>query len=247
MYTATFTGGSLNFVSVARALNPPEALVLLATAADHVVFAIWFLVSLTAGRQQRRQPMERPVVNPDPVEPINLVGRILGLGWGLAVLAIGMLLAPLLQVVWPQLPTILVLTTVALVAAQLPGSVSRRGSYGLGLLLIQPFFAVIGLSSPVGGLLGEGRWVLLYAGLIVAAQALGLLLLQGALRWGRTETLVASQAAIGGPSTALALACSLGRRELALPAVAIGLVGYMAGTYLGIAVSTFPAWSSLSP
>ena len=45
VFTATFTGGSLNFVSVARTLQPPESLLLVATAADHVVFAIWFAVN----------------------------------------------------------------------------------------------------------------------------------------------------------------------------------------------------------
>jgi uncharacterized membrane protein len=40
--------------------------------------------------------------------------------------------------------------------------------------------------------------------------------------WGLGETLVASQASIGGPSTALALA------------KAIGLFGYLLGSYLGL-------------
>lgn len=45
---------------------------------------------------------------------------------------------------------------------------------------------------------------------------------------------MASQAAIGGPSTALALATSLNRPALAMPGVAIGLLGYLIGTYLGL-------------
>jgi uncharacterized membrane protein len=132
------------------------------------------------------------------------------------------------------LPSILVLTTLTLLAAQLPAASSRRGCYGLGLLLIQPFFTVMGLSSPVGALLGEGLPVLFYAALIVALQGLGLLLLRRWRGWGLGETLVASQASIGGPSTALALATAIGRAELALPAVAIGLLGYLLGTYLGL-------------
>ena len=129
------------------------------------------------------------------------------------------------------------LTTTALIAAQLPWGPSRRGCYEEGLLLIQPFFTVIGLSSPVGGLLGEGLPVLVYAAWIVALQAAALLLLRRWRRWPLGETLVASQAAIGGPSTALALATSLKRGELALPAVAIGLLGYLVGTYLGLIAS----------
>ncbi|MDA1157747.1 MAG: DUF819 family protein, partial [Cyanobacteria bacterium] len=154
--------------------------------------------------------------------------------WGLAVLALSQGLTGVLQGV----PSILVLTTVALLVAQLPAPASRRGCYGLGLLLIQPFFTVMGLSSPVAGLLGEGLPVLLYAAVVVLVQAaLLLLIFRRWLRWPMAETLVASQASIGGPSTALALATAIGRAELAVPSVAIGLLGYLLGTYLGLGVA----------
>ncbi len=71
----------------------------------------------------------------------------------------------------------------------------------------------------------------------MALQAVGLLLLR---RWPLEETLVASQASIGGPSTALAFATSFKRPELVLPSVAIGLLGYLVGTYLGLLDSTVP-------
>ena len=233
VFTATFTGGSLNFVSVARTLQPPESLLLVATAADHVVFAIWFAVSLWLGQRGSRSGPETPVPTPAAATHQDAAGYGLALLWGLGVL----LASQLVGLVLPAVPSILVLTTTALIAAQLPWGPSRRGCYEEGLLLIQPFFTVIGLSSPVGGLLGEGLPVLVYASWIVALQAAALLLLRRWRRWPLGETLVASQAAIGGPSTALALATSLKRGELALPAVAIGLLGYLVGTYLGLIAS----------
>ena len=233
VFTATFTGGSLNFVSVARTLQPPESLLLVATAADHVVFAIWFAVSLWLGQRGSRSGPETPVPTPAAATHQDAAGYGLALLWGLGVL----LASQLVGLVLPAVPSILVLTTTALIAAQLPWGPSRRGCYEEGLLLIQPFFTVIGLSSPVGGLLGEGLPVLVYAAWIVALQAASLLLLRRWRRWPLGETLVASQAAIGGPSTALALATSLKRGELALPAVAIGLLGYLVGTYLGLIAS----------
>lgn len=253
VYTATFTGGSLNFVSVSRAMAIPADLVLLATAADHVVFAVWFLLSLWLGRQGRadRPAPDGPLPPVDPahdpehwLQPGDLDwrrqwrGLIGSLLLGLAVVALAGPLTGLLQGLLPALPGVLVLTTLALLAAQWPGLNQSASAYGLGLVLIHPFFAVIGLNSPVAGLLGEGRWVLLYAALIVGLQGVLLLLLIRRLRsWPLGETLVASQASIGGPTTALALAVSLGRRDLALPAIAIGLLGYLLGTYLGLTVA----------
>ena len=43
---------------------------------------------------------------------------------------------------------------------------------------------------------------------------------------------VVSQANIGGGTSALALACSLGRQDLVLPAVLLGSFGNVAGTFL---------------
>ena len=238
IYAATFTGGSLNFGSVARTLQPPEPLLLIATAADHVVFAAWFGCSVLIGRRWGRteESSSKASQRGDLDAPPRLVApRILwSLLWGGAVLFAAELMTALLQRGWSGCPSILVLTTMALVAAQLPGASSRAGCYGLGLLLIQPFFTVIGLSSPVAGLLGSGLLVFLYAVWIVAVQAGLVLLLRQWQRWPLVESLVASQAAIGGPSTALALATSLDRPALAIPGVAIGLLGYLIGTYLGL-------------
>ena len=112
----------------------------------------------------------------------------------------------------------------------------------MGLVLIQPFFAVIGLSTTVGGLFGLGLPVLVYAYLVVAIQALVVLFVRRQQRWALVDSLVASQAAVGGPSTALALASSLGRSSLVLPSVAVGLLGMMLGTYLGLAVEALYQW-----
>tara|TARA_B000000565_G_scaffold158540_1_gene119951 strand:+ start:916 stop:2019 length:1104 start_codon:yes stop_codon:yes gene_type:complete len=238
IYTATFTGGSLNFVSVARTLQPPEPLLLMATAADHVVFAAWFGFSILIGRRWGRtgESSSKLSQRGDLAAPSRLTASriLLSLLWGGAVLWAAELMTALIQRGWSGCPSILVLTTMALVAAQLPGASSRAGCYGLGLLLIQPFFTVIGLSSPVAGLLGSGWPVFFYAAWIVAVQGGLLLLLRQWQRWPLVESLVASQAAIGGPSTALALATSLDRPALAMPGVAIGLLGYLIGTYLGL-------------
>ena len=141
-----------------------------------------------------------------------------------------------------DVPAIIVLTTVALLMAQLPTGGSRVTCYGTGKVLIQPFFAVIGLSTTVGGLFGLGLPVLVYAFLMVGIQALAVLLVRCQQRWALVDSLVASQAAVGGPSIALALASSLGRSSLVLPAVAVGLLGMLIGTYLGLAVETLFQW-----
>ena len=96
---------------------------------------------------------------------------------------------------------------------------------------------MIGLSSSLGALFGDGLSVLLYAAPVVFVQALVVLQASRWFRWPLAECLVVSQAAVGVPGTALAQAGSPQRSNLVLPSVAIGLLGYLLGTYRGLAVS----------
>jgi uncharacterized membrane protein len=48
---------------------------------------------------------------------------------------------------------------------------------------------------------------------------------------------VVSQAAVGGRSTAMAVASASGHKELALPGVAVGVLGYALGNYAGFAIA----------
>ena len=259
LYTATFTGGTLNFVSVGRSLAIPDDLFALATAADYVVFTGWFLLSLVIGRDRHAgtltstssdaQTADAQMASPATADAPSASGIAhqprswaSGLLWGVAVMLVTELVLILLRGLAWDVPAIIVLTTVALLMAQLPSGGSRIACYDMGLVLIQPFFAVIGLSTTVGGLFGLGLPVLVYAFLVVAIQALAVLYVRRQQRWALVDTLVASQAAVGGPSTALALASSLGRSSLVLPSVAVGLLGMMIGTYLGLAVEALVQW-----
>ena len=248
LYTATFSGGTLNFVSVARSLSPSPSLLALATAADQIVFTLWFGVSLWLGRRYRpvaanETSAEHGSDAADTADASAAGGFSPGwpraLVWGLAAVIVSELISRALASVGLGIPAILVLTSVALLMAQLPGAESRRSSYGLGLLLIQPFFVVIGLGTPLAGVLAEGRWILAYASIVVGVHAVAVLVMHRRNHLPLPELLVASQAAIGGPSTALALATGIERNELAVAGVALGLLGYVIGTYLGVAVATW--------
>ena len=130
-----------------------------------------------------------------------------------------------------DLPAIIVLTTVALLMAQLPSGGSRIACYDIGLVLIQPFFAGLA-GTTVGGCWGitscwfmPSWWLRSRRWRFCSSSPTALALVD--TWWHRKPQL--------GPSTALALASSLGRSSLVLPSVAVGLLE-MIGTYLGLAV-----------
>ena len=251
--TGTYSGGSVNFVAVSRAVGLEDELLVAATAADNVMTALWVGATLAlplwlagpfrlrrAGRPAsgglRAEPARPAVDAENPLQkevalaPVSL----------LALLTIGLLVtiaAEALEGVWPAVPAVLWLTTLALALAQLPWVRRLRGTMQLGLIALNLFFAVIGIYSRVGEILKVGVEVFYFTAIVVLVHGLLAFGAGWLLRLDVETTAVASQAAVGGPSTALALAVSRGWTHLQLPAVAVGLLGYAVGNYAGLAVA----------
>ena len=98
------------------------------------------------------------------------------------------------------------------------------------------FLAVIGAFCDLASLASAGQ-----LGLTIFLMASTAVLFHGVLTYGAARLMkmdlaaasVASQANIGGGTSALALARSLGRKDLVLPAVLLGALGNALGTFLG--------------
>lgn len=232
---AGFTGGSVNQVGVAESLALAPPLFALVMAADNVTGILWFLICMTAGLGVTAEAA--PVLLSEEEKPqrdgIRRRLRTLALGLGVVFLSIAIqrLLLP-----W-ALPLLLSVTSLALLIAQIPATASQRLDPELGMMLMLPFFSLIGLTTSWRELLPAGSWLLLLAVSIVAVQGVVLCFVARKRRSSLERALVASQAAIGGPTTAVALAIAMGRRDLLLPGTALGMLGYLVGSYLGLGVA----------
>ena len=110
----------------------------------------------------------------------------------------------------------------------------------LGLFFVYLFLAVIGAFCELAALgqIGDLAWALLVLVTVIV-------LVHGVLVFGAAAIFkldmdvaaVASQANIGGSSSALALAKSLDRMDLYLPGILVGALGNGLGTYLGFLVA----------
>lgn len=265
----TYTGGSLNFAAVGRALGLPESLFAAAAAADNAVTALWMVATLLLprwlGRFYPRPPGEATAAGPGngsrpagaagsgrgasvpgserPDEPrAGLLGPVplhlfdlavllaLGLGLQLAAEATARVLP------WP-VPPVVWLTTFTLAVAQVPAVRRLHGALHLGTLALNLFFVVIGIGSRVAEILAVGLEVFYFTATVVLIHGLVTFAAARLVRLDVETTAVASQAAVGGPSTAMALAIARRRPGLALPGLMAGLLGYAVGNYLGLAVA----------
>lgn len=136
----------------------------------------------------------------------------------------------------PQVPSVLWLTTLALVVGHLPVFRTPRGALQLGVLALHFFFVVIGIHSRVVEIVAVGFEVFFYTLVVVGVHGVVVYGVGRLLRFDVGSLSVASQAAVGGPSTALAVAVSREWKGLVLPGIIVGLLGYALGNYLGFAV-----------
>jgi len=255
--TGTYSGGSLNFVAVGRTVHLGDNILAAAVASDNVLTALWMGATLllpgwlarfwpvansaqaagddgVQGADWRAERAGQAIAE-DPFSQrfapsLFEVSVLLGLGFGISWLAeVAAARLPGVAVVW--------LTTFTLLAGLLPVVRKLRGAFELGLLALQFFFAVIGIGSRFADIVRVGPAVFLFTAIVVLVH--GVLLFAIARRVGLDlpTTAVASQAAVGGPSTALALATARGWAGLAAPGTLVGLLGYAAGTYAGLAAA----------
>jgi uncharacterized membrane protein len=87
-----------------------------------------------------------------------------------------------------------------------------------------------------------GPEVFYYTLVVVGIHGIFLFLVGRAFRGSVPMIAVVSQAAIGGPSTAMAIAVSRNWPALVLPGVAVGLLGYALGNYSGFGVAYLVRW-----
>ena len=112
------------------------------------------------------------------------------------------------------------------------------GAQEIGTFLIHIFFAVIGAPASVALIIRDAPLLLLFAAVIVFMNLVFSLVFGKLFRYSIEEISVASNANIGGPTTAAAFAIAKGWHTLIFPAILVGTLGYVIGNYYGIFLFT---------
>ena len=112
------------------------------------------------------------------------------------------------------------------------------GAQEIGTFLIHIFFAVIGAPASIALIIRDAPILLLFAAIIVLMNLVFSLAFGKLFRYSIEEITVASNANIGGPTTAAAFAIAKGWHSLIFPAILVGTLGYVIGNYYGIFLFT---------
>lgn len=243
--TASYIGGGENAVAVGLSsyVAVPKNLFTAAFASDNIVTALWMLICLTApmglnklfSSKMPESKIERAKELSEPFTAHELLPKLF---YSLATAGIIVLVAELLTRYVPVVPTIIWVTTFSLVVAQTPLQKKLQVSYMLGAFIFNYFFFTLGAISSIHEIIKLGPTVFVFVATVVVVHGAFIFIGGRLLNADLPKLLTASQACIGGPSTACALAEANEWPHLVLPGILMGVIGYALGNYLGF----FMAW-----
>ena len=252
---ARHIGGAINFVAVADTLNVHSSAVSAAIAADNVVVAIYFsfLFYLAKTGEENddlsqkgeNKDSEKAVIDPESIEDVpsdgasgitlSSIGTSLCLSSCLVTFG-GMLTRKVLPGT-SSLPLISLLTVAS--ATIFPRFFSKLVPSGaaLGVLIMQMFFAVSGAAGSIKQVFQQAPSLFLFSALQIAVHFACLLILgKLAFRIDSRDLFLASNANVGGPTTAAAMAKGKEWPRRVLPALLIGVLGYASATAIALAL-----------
>ena len=245
MFTGTYIGGSINFNAVALhyQVNSQPDLYAASTVVDNLIGTPWIVATLILPKYlQSLFPRKKLIPNAEGQEKIKKAESIsipsFAAILGMAFLA--MAFSKWMLSLFPGVPEIITLTSLALVLAQIPVVKKLQGAHTIGFFIILIFLATIGTLcdfstlSSLGGLAGT---LILFVSVLMLIHGLFIFGVGALLKIDWDVIAVASQANVGGNTTAIAAAESLDRPDLLIPGVLVGSLGNALGTYAGFFIA----------
>ncbi|MEM9899177.1 MAG: DUF819 family protein [Pseudomonadota bacterium] len=255
MFVATYTGGSVNFFAVAETASFTGSPILpAAIAADQIATNFYLIGAMTlpgiawvqriwptatSGATTETEANAAIVPGEETTERAEFdpASICIGLAAAAAIAAAGQAIATYLSA--PSY-AILIISIIALAVANLiPNLIAKlKGQEELGLVMLFVFLSAIGAGADLAAMTGAAAPVTAFAVVILVVHVIVVLAVGRLFGLGLPEILIASNAAVGGSSSAGPIAAALGWRYLVTPGILLGAFGNAIATFLGIAVFT---------
>lgn len=258
--TASYIGGSVNFVSVVAMFNPPKDLMNATLVADAAVMIIYFLFLITMPGMflvRRFFPISKKSIEitgtnntdaegdywkPKPIGLID-IGKSLALAFAIAMISVK--ISKFFNT--PEMPVLirmvlgqqyLVLTTLSVLFPIIFPKTAKNivGNEELGTFLIFIFFVMIGLPASFKKVILEAPVMILFCVIILFINFLITFGIGKLFKYELEELVLAAIVTSGGPMSGVAAAISKKWHNLIFPSLMLGVWGYVIGNYIGYLV-----------
>lgn len=255
MLVGTYTGGTPNMASIGLAVGVPERVFLMSTAADTLLGGVYLMIlvsiaqpllrhilppyqptaPLLAAKDTTEDIIKKPVEKvttsiswPDVLKSLALSAAISAASIGGSLLFTGALSVPVIM---------LLLTALALGVACIPRVNHWSDSYATGEYLILIFCLAIGAMIRFDAFAWDNLYLFIFATAVMTLGILLHLLLSLFFKLDSAHFLIASTAAVFGPPFVGVVARAIQAPQLVASGLAVGVLGYALGNYLGLLVA----------
>ncbi|MEN8157489.1 MAG: DUF819 family protein [Bacteroidota bacterium] len=264
MMIGVYTGGTPNLAAIATSLGVDREIYLLTHTVELVIGAVVILFLITAAKPlfglflkpyKSNGNADQPDLNvsefesfdgffdrsgfPHLLKAFGIAVVIFGLGYGMI---------QLMSILVPDKPeagttaAVLTVTSLGILASLVPRINEIKRSFQLGMYFIYVFSVIVASIADVTVLFAqENMDLLLNMFLFIALVIIGSLLLHALLSkiFGISvdDYIITSTALSNSPPFVPVVAAALRNKEVVVPGMIIGVVGYAIGNYLGVAIA----------
>ena len=259
MLTGVYTGGTINLAALKTMLNVKDETYILINSYDILISFLYLTFLLSIGIRLFRKilPHDKTAISSTASEDINreleknnvnpytgifsregLKNLGTAIGMTLAICAVSGGIALALPESMFMTVFILMLTTLGIGASFIGKIRELKYSYDSGMYLIYIFCIAVASMADFGSLdFTGGMKLLAYLFVAVFGSLLIQVLLARIFRIDADMTVIASVTFINSPPFVPMMAAAMKNRNVLVPGLSIGIIGYAAGNYLGYLLS----------
>lgn len=259
MMIGVYTGGTPNLAAIARGLGVDEELYILTHTAELVIGALILLFFITGAKPlfgKFLRPYKRGEGNQSQPEldvsdfedydgffrRSNFPGTLKAFGIALVIFGIGFGMTKLFKGDAKDTAAVLTVTTLGILASLIPGINRIKNSYQLGMYFIYVFCIIVASKANLMALFKvENVQLMVNLLFYITLVMVGSLVLHALLSWifkiNVDEFIITSTALADSPPFVPVVAAALRNKEVVMPGMIIGVIGYAIGNYLGVAIA----------
>ena len=249
-----YSGGTPNLAALKLMLNVDNNSYLLTHAYDMIISAAYFFFLITVGQKvfeiilpkfkknnTSSGDIEFQDMDKKPMwglfQKKNLIPMFIGLGLSISIFAIAGSTTLFIPEKSQMLVIMLIITTLGILFS-LWGKVNRlNNTFELGMYLILIFSIDVASMVDVTQINGISSTLFYYIFYVIFGSLLLHVLLSAVFKIDTDTVIVTSTALICSPPFVPAVAGSLKNREIIVPGLTVGIIGYAIGNYLGVIVA----------
>lgn len=249
--TGIYIGGIPNLAPISKAVGLPQHLFLMVSGYDLIVTGLYLLLIVFFGEPIIRRIFKinhiKTAEETEQAEEENyiknkklmhlILNRGLGILTAFLVVAISYALSLIIPLQNSTAVIIIVLTTVSLLLSLTKPVKHLEGTFDLGLYFVYVFCLAVATLVNIHDMeFSKHLFILYYIAFVIFGSLALQIILAIIFRINGDLVLVSSIALINSPPFVPMVAAVLNNKDIILPGIAIGLLGYAVGNYLGIGI-----------